>query len=348
MSTENQQPSNEGSIGSNSGFDSPQQSFNDSKHISNDDLTGDQPQASRQIGPYDSIEELYDFDGKEEEIVEDQEEEEGVIIDDWLSSDTYTDDAINDDFDDDDFDYDDVTSDDFDNDDESEIYDDDEPDVLEEEEEPIVEDGKINVDDLMGRLGDAKNLQRTGEYAFNKLDKFKARLSAKLDGEMHMSEFLADKEMKEILIGNFKAVCKEFHIEIPPAVAIFVGSLAIYSAPLVVLLLKKYGEQYLLPLIKKVSPKAGTNTTTSTTASKVEEQPVDAHPYAHTKEYKCKRRAFQRHASTGAYKYTSDGKRTLTVDVADEFPHEEIAEILDDWKGQNGINKRMKELLNVQ
>ncbi|MGH1336055.1 MAG: hypothetical protein ACRBFS_07995 [Aureispira sp.] len=345
MPTDDQQPSNSASTNhsdtSNDAQQDPNKDLTANNSSSNSDSNSSPP---KKVEGFNSMEELHAAYG-----AEDIQEEDDDIVDEWLSGGSSSDETPleeeeeEEEEEDDEEDLEDYPwGEEEDNDQEEEVEEID----LEEEEQPTASSDTVSASDLLGRVSDAKNLERTGTHFFNEFDKFKARLCAKLDGELHATEFLASEEMKKILINNFKAVCKEMQIELPPAAWIFIGSLAMYSAPVVMLLLKKYGEQYLLPLFKKVTPTAAVVSNASSDTIPPTST-ADQHPYAYTKEYRQKRRYFQRHSTTGAYKYTLDGK-PIKVALADDMPHPDIAEELDALKGQKEINKTMRMLLDVE
>jgi hypothetical protein len=360
MANNNQQPSNEGLTTDNSDNKTPQQNIEAVNSTFNEYSDTPQQDDTPEIEAYDSLEDLmaaYADDDKDTTDDTTLPPDEFALVDEWLNGGSTSDEQPihqqsveqgsdyreeQDDYEEEDDDEDDYE--------EEDDYENDEP-VDVEPDEPINSDidggSKTSLGNVLGRMTSAKNLERMGKHGLDKLDDAKARLCAKLDGERHASEFASDKMMKDILVENFKEMCKEMQIELPPAGVLFFGSLAMYSAPVIALLMKKYGEDYLLPLMQKATSINTPAPAANNPPTKAHKQRVvkTNHPYEHTPSFKKKRTYFQRHAS-GAFKYTID-KKITKANLADEYPHPDIAELLDDMekRGVKGVNKKMRELL---
>ncbi|WP_052595742.1 hypothetical protein [Aureispira sp. CCB-QB1] len=186
----------------------------------------------------------------------------------------------------------------------------------------------------------SKNIERLGAKFLDKADFFKASLCSKLSGQ-HMAEYVADDEMKAILIDCIKEYLATKEVsELSPFGALM-AALAMWTLPpLGIALLDRF------QLKKEEKQKTSTNlnqaATETTTVEAVEvEDEVQGEAqtdYSHLKEFQEKRKVFSVNAD-GKYNRVPNGKTYIKVDIADEFPSPEIQEWLEQGKKDREIRK---------
>lgn len=183
-----------------------------------------------------------------------------------------------------------------------------------------------------------KNLERLGAKFLDKADLFKASLCSKISGE-HFGEYVADEEMKDILIECIKEYLATKEVtELSPFGALM-AALAMWTLPpLGVALLDRFQ-------LKKEEKKKKTsknlnqpNTETETITETEDEEAGEAQTdYTHLKEYQEQRKSFETNAA-GKYNRTPKGTY-LKVDLADELPSPEVQELIDEGKKDREIRK---------
>ena len=190
-----------------------------------------------------------------------------------------------------------------------------------------------------------KNLERLGAKFLDKADLLKANLCSKISGE-HLGEYVADEEMKEILLECIKEYLATKEVtELSPFGALM-AALAMWSLPPlgVALLdrfqLKKEEQKKLKAAEKKKAASKENEPTTETNATEIEAEEVEGEQqtdYTHLKEYQEQRKVFETNAA-GKYNRTAKGTY-LKVDLADELPSPEVQELLDQGKKDREIRK---------
>lgn len=203
-------------------------------------------------------------------------------------------------------------------------------------EEPPTE----KVEDIKERISsekNSKNLERLGAKFLDKADLFKANLCSKLGGQ-HMAEYVADDEMKEILIECIKEYLATKEVsELSPSGAL-IAALAMWTLPpLGVALLDRF--QLKKEEKKKISNKVAEESETADLVEVEEEAQGEAKTdYSHLKEFQERRKVFSVNAD-GKYNRVPNGKTYIKVDIADEYPSPEIQEWLDEGKKDREIRK---------
>lgn len=190
-----------------------------------------------------------------------------------------------------------------------------------------------------------KNLERLGAKFLDKADLLKANLCSKISGE-HLGEYVADEEMKEILLECIKEYLATKEVtELSPFGALM-AALAMWSLPPlgVALLdrfqLKKEEQKKLKAAEKKKAASKENEPTTETNATEIEAEEMEGEQqtdYTHLKEYQEQRKVFETNAA-GKYNRTAKGTY-LKVDLADELPSPEVQELLDQGKKDREIRK---------
>ncbi|WMX12412.1 hypothetical protein [Aureispira sp. CCB-E] len=190
-----------------------------------------------------------------------------------------------------------------------------------------------------------KNLERLGAKFLDKADLLKANLCSKISGE-HLGEYVADEEMKEILLECIKEYLATKEVtELSPFGALM-AALAMWSLPPlgVALLdrfqLKKEEQKKLKAAEKKKAASKENEPMTETNATEIEAEEVEGEQqtdYTHLKEYQEQRKVFETNAA-GKYNRTAKGTY-LKVDLADELPSPEVQELLDQGKKDREIRK---------
>lgn len=196
---------------------------------------------------------------------------------------------------------------------------------------------------VLGRMMTKDNLEMMGHIAFDQTDLMKAKICGYLENQ-HYTDFRTSEEMRQIVIGNFKAFFKEANIKVPPSGYILLGSLAMWLAPLGIAGVKRYG-MYLLPLIQSLAtPKTATTSSAQAPSTKAHPNPDynPNSPYAHLREYEQGRKFFRVHSSTGKYAYHPTNSSTYyTPQEGVETPSPEIME----WKDEGLKDKDIRALL---
>jgi hypothetical protein len=190
----------------------------------------------------------------------------------------------------------------------------------------------------------SKNLERLGAKFLDKADLFKANLCSQLGGQ-HMAEYVADDEMKEILMECIKEYLATKEVaELSPFGALM-AALAMWTLPpLGVALLDRFQLKKEEKAAKKTKPSKKINeAATETAESGIEEEEEEAQgeaqtDYAELKEYQDKRKVFSVNAD-GKYNRVPNGKTYIKVEIADEYPSPEIQEWLDEGKKDREIRK---------
>lgn len=192
----------------------------------------------------------------------------------------------------------------------------------------------------------SKNLERLGAKFLDKADLFKANLCSQLGGQ-HMAEYVADDEMKEILMECIKEYLATKEVaELSPFGALM-AALAMWTLPpLGVALLDRFQLKKEEKAAKKTKPSKKINearteseTAESTETGTEEEAQGEAQTdYAELKEYQDKRKVFSVNAD-GKYNRVPNGKTYIKVEIADEYPSPEIQEWLDEGKKDREIRK---------
>jgi hypothetical protein len=259
---------------------------------------------------------------KEQEQEEEQEQE---------SESNELDDLMND-WDDEDFDLDDIEE--------------EENDPLEEYEgEPSSDTEEApteKVEEIKERISsekNSKNLERLGAKFLDKADLFKANLCSKLGGQ-HMAEYVADDEMKEILIECIKEYLATKEVSELSPFGAFMAALAMWTLPpLGIALMDRF------QLKKEEKKKTSKNLNEAATEIEATEVTEEEEPqgeaktdYSHLKEFQDKRKVFSVNAD-GKYNRVPNGKTYIKVDIADEYPSPEIQEWLDEGKKDREIRK---------
>lgn len=183
-----------------------------------------------------------------------------------------------------------------------------------------------------------KNLERLGAKFLDKADLFKASLCSKISGE-HLGEYVADEEMKDILIECIKEYLATKEVtELSPFGALM-AALAMWTLPpLGVALLDRF-QLKKEEKKKKTSKNLNKATTETETIAETEDEEVGEaqSDYTHLKEYQEQRKVFETNAA-GKYNRTAKGTY-LKVDLADEQPSPEVQELIDEGKKDREIRK---------
>jgi len=186
-----------------------------------------------------------------------------------------------------------------------------------------------------------KNLERLGAKFLDKADLFKASLCSKISGE-HLGEYVADEEMKDILIECIKEYLETKEVtELSPSGALM-AALAMWTLPpLGVALLDRFQlkKEEKKAQKKKTSKSLNKATTEMDTIEEIEaEETGEAQrDYTHLKEYQEQRKVFETNAA-GKYNRTAKGTY-LKVDLADEQPSPEVQELIDAGQKDREIRK---------
>lgn len=213
-------------------------------------------------------------------------------------------------------------------------------------EEPPTE----KVEEIKERISsekNSKNLERLGAKFLDKADLFKANLCSQLGGQ-HMAEYVADDEMKEILIECIKEYLATKEVsELSPFGALM-AALAMWTLPPLGIALmdrfqlKKETKKEIKAANKKKTSKNLNEAITEIEATEVieEEAPQGEAQtdYSHLKEFQEKRKSFSVNAD-GKYNRVPNGKTYIKVEIADEYPSPEIQEWLDEGKKDREIRK---------
>jgi hypothetical protein len=213
-------------------------------------------------------------------------------------------------------------------------------------EEPPTE----KVEEIKERISsekNSKNLERLGAKFLDKADLFKANLCSQLGGQ-HMAEYVADDEMKEILIECIKEYLATKEVsELSPFGALM-AALAMWTLPPLGIALmdrfqlKKETKKEIKAANKKKTSKNLNEAITEIEATEVieEEAPQGEAQtdYSHLKEHQEKRKSFSVNAD-GKYNRVPNGKTYIKVEISDEYPSPEIQEWLDEGKKDREIRK---------
>lgn len=262
---------------------------------------------------------------EQEEEEEEGEEQESNELDDLMN-----------DWDDEDFDLDDIEE------EETNPLEEYEGEPSSDTEEPPTE----KVEEIKERISsekNSKNLDRLGAKFLDKADLFKANLCSKLGGQ-HMAEYVADDEMKEILIECIKEYLATKEVsELSPFGALM-AALAMWTLPPLGIALL---DRFQLKKEAKTANKQKTSKNLNEAATEIEATEVteEEEPqgeaktdYSHLKEYKETRKVFSVNAD-GKYNRVPNGKTYIKVEIADEYPSPEIQEWLDEGKKDREIRK---------
>ncbi|MBL4861454.1 MAG: hypothetical protein JKY09_00340 [Crocinitomicaceae bacterium] len=189
----------------------------------------------------------------------------------------------------------------------------------------------------------SKNLERLGAKFLDKADLFKANLCSQLGGQ-HMAEYVADDEMKEILIECIEEYLATKEVsELTPFGALM-AALAMWTLPpLGIALMDRFQlKKEAKKEIKKANkPKTSKNLNEAITeieSTEVVEDEEAQTDYSHLKEHQEKRKSFSVNAN-GKYNRVPNGKTYIKVEIADEYPSPEIQEWLDEGKRDREIRK---------
>lgn len=187
-----------------------------------------------------------------------------------------------------------------------------------------------------------KNLERLGAKFLDKADFFKASLCSKLGGQ-HIAEYVADDEMKEILIECIKEYLATKEVsELSPFGALM-AALAMWTLPpLGVALL----DRFQLKKEEKEANKKKTSKSLNQAATEITEVEEDQEAegeaktdYSHLKEVQEGRKMFTLNAE-GKYNRTAKGTY-VKVDLANEYPSPEVQELID----QGHKDREIKRIL---
>jgi hypothetical protein len=195
----------------------------------------------------------------------------------------------------------------------------------------------------------SKNLERLGAKFLDKADLFKANLCSQLGGQ-HLAEYVADDEMKEILIECIKEYLATKEVsELTPFGALM-AALAMWTLPPLGIAvmdrfqLKKETKKEIKAANKKKTSKNLNEAATEIEATEVieegEAQGAAKTDYTHLKEYQEKRKLFSVNAA-GQYNRVPNGKTYIHVGIADEYP----SPIIQEWLNEGKKDREIKKLL---
>jgi hypothetical protein len=213
-------------------------------------------------------------------------------------------------------------------------------------EEPPTE----KVEEIKERISsekNSKNLERLGAKFLDKADLFKANLCSQLGGQ-HMAEYVADDEMKEILIECIKEYLATKEVsELSPFGALM-AALAMWTLPPLGIALmdrfqlKKETKKEIKAANKKKTSKNLNEAITEIEATEVVEEEAPQGEaqtdYSHLKEYQVKRKCFSVNADK-KYNRVANGKTYIKVGLSNEYPSPEIQAWLNEGKKDREIRK---------
>lgn len=229
-------------------------------------------------------------------------------------------------------------------------------DIEEEENDPLEEyEGEPSsdteepptekVEEIKERISsekNSKNLERLGAKFLDKADFFKANLCSKVGGQ-HMAEYVADDEMKEILIECIKEYLATKEVsELTPFGALMAAMAMWTLPPLGVALL----DRFQLKKETKTANKQKTSKNLNEAATEIEATEVieEEEPqgeaqtdYSHLREYQEQRKIFELNKE-GKYRRTAKGTY-IKIDITNEYPSPQIQEWLDEGKKGREIRK---------
>lgn len=217
-----------------------------------------------------------------------------------------------------------------------------------------------------------------GDLLFDTLDKSKAQLCAVISGDSNnMADFTADARAKKALIAATTKYVQEVGVKAPTPAQTFLLAVGVWALPafgaaglkrfeayqdskriklavdrktMLAERRAKYAENKTMKeeikakgsvLDENENPghvqDLGANQELVKDANSMDVQVVD---FFNTKEYQDKRRYFERHATTGKYKYDKNGNYA-NVNIANELPSTEILSLLE----AGASNAEIRELL---
>jgi hypothetical protein len=194
-----------------------------------------------------------------------------------------------------------------------------------------------NVTERISSEKNSKNLERLGAKFLDKADFFKASLCSKISGE-HLAEYVADDEMKQILIECIKEYLATKEVTEFSPLGALMAALAMWTLPpLGVALLDKYQLQKEEKAATKQRTSKNLNQAPTETESTEDEKGEAQTDYTHLKEFQEQRKRFETNAG-GKYNSTRKGEY-LSVSLANEKPSPEVQTLIDEGKKDREIRK---------